>query len=398
MPLIERYVLRRTTQVFLLTLCALTAALWVTLVLRELDVVTAKGQAIWIFLLMTVLGLPALMQVIAPVALVVAIIVTLNSLTADSELPIISAAGASSKAINRPIIALSLAVTLMVAVSYHFLVPASLSAFRTILTQVRADVIATLVQDGGFRALENGLTMNFRERLPDGGFRDVFINDERDPQESRTFTAARGLLLQHAGGPFLVLQDGDLIRDNPGDKEGGVVTFETYALDLRQFGPADAAPVFEAMERSTLFLLDPPTGDQYTERYPRRVQAEVHDRLIAPLYTLVFAFIALGLLGQPSTGRQDRGVAVTFVVICCLLIRAGGYAAWVIARSVDVGPAIPFMYAVPLAGLLFGIYTMLADTRAWITPGMESMADRMAAVARRIFGGGLASTGAADGP
>ena len=56
MPLIERYILRRTTQVFLLTLGALVAVLWVTQVLKELDVVTAKGQAISVFLLMTLFG------------------------------------------------------------------------------------------------------------------------------------------------------------------------------------------------------------------------------------------------------------------------------------------------------------------------------------------------------
>ena len=72
-----------------------SATLWVTQVLRELDVVTAKGQAIWVFLLMTVLALPALVQIVAPIAFLVATIVTLNSLTTDSELPVISAAGAS---------------------------------------------------------------------------------------------------------------------------------------------------------------------------------------------------------------------------------------------------------------------------------------------------------------
>src|SRR6266545_6813944 len=87
MPLIERYIFRRTTQVFLLTLGALVAALWVTQVLKELDVVTAKGQAISVFLLMTIFGLPALVQVIAPIAYLVATIATLNNLGNDGELP-----------------------------------------------------------------------------------------------------------------------------------------------------------------------------------------------------------------------------------------------------------------------------------------------------------------------
>lgn len=364
MPLIERYVLRRTAQVFLLTLCALTAALWVTLVLRELDVVTAKGQAIWVFLLMTVLGLPALAQIVAPIALLVGIAITLNSLTADGELPIISAAGASHKAINRPIIVLGAVVMLFVALSHHVFAPASLNAFRTILAGVRADVIATLVQEGGFRSLDNGLTMSFRERSPEGGFSGVFINDERDPEESRTFSSSNGLLLQHAGGPFLVLRDGDLVRDNRIERDAGVVTFETYALDLRQFGQTDAAPVYQAMERSTLFLLDPPSDDTYIARHPQRAVSELHDRITAPLYTLVFALIALAFLGRPRSNRQSRAAPIMVVVALCLLLRAAGYGAMSVAREVNA--AVPFLYAVPFAGMVFAIYANVRDTRIWM--------------------------------
>jgi lipopolysaccharide export system permease protein len=394
MPLIERYVLRRTAEIFLLTLCALTGALWVTRLLVELDVVTAKGQAIWVYLLMTILALPAVVQVVAPVALLVGIIVTLNSLTSDSELPIISAAGASQKAINRPILLLSIVVMLLVAVSHHVLAPASLSAFRTLLSQVRADVIATLMQDGGFQTVEDGLTMHFRERAPDGGFHDVFINDDRDPKESRTFSAAQGLLLDQAGRPFLVLRSGDLIREDHSSQEAGVVTFDTYALDLSQFGPADAAPVYQAMERSTLFLLDPPAGDRYSDKYPLRVRAELHDRITAPLYTLVFSLIALAFLGRPRTNRQDRGAAIVSVVLFCLLFRVAGFAAMAVARKVE-GMTM-FMYVAPLAGLAFGLYANLHDPRGWIV-GMEAVSDVIARAARRLLGRQLSTADTANG-
>ena len=99
MPLIERYILKRTAHAFLLTLGGLAGTLWVTQLLRELDVVTAKGQAIWVYLLITLLSLPALIQVIAPIALLVGAIVTLNALNTDCELPVIGHAGVASQAL-----------------------------------------------------------------------------------------------------------------------------------------------------------------------------------------------------------------------------------------------------------------------------------------------------------
>lgn len=392
MPLIERYIFRRTTQVFLLTLGALVAALWVTQVLKELDVVTAKGQAISVFLLMTAFGLPALVQVVAPIAYLVAVIVTLNNLGDDGELPVIPAAGAAPKAVNRPIVALGVLVMLAVAVSHHVLAPASLASFRVLLTRVRADIIATLVQPGRFRAVDEGLTMHFRDKSPDGTFRDIFVNDDRDPKESTTFTAAHGVLLQHAGGSFLVLQDGNLIRSDHVDGDSNVVSFETYALDLSQLGTPNVAPVYQAMERSTLFLLEPNAGNSYSQAYPQRVRAEIHERTTAPLFTLAFGLIALAFLGQPYSNRQNRGAAIAAVVMTCLLLRAFGFAVTAVGRNLN--GAIPFMYAVPLLGIAFGVYATTRGQRLGVPTLVVSFWDGLMALARRMAGRNLALAGA----
>ena len=394
MPLIERYILRRATQVFLLTLGALTAALWVTQVLRELDVVTSKGQAISVFLLLTLFALPALVQVIAPIAFLVAVIVTLNNLGGDGELPVISAAGASQKAVNRPIIVLGVIIMLAVAFSHHVLAPGALARFRELLTHVRADVIATLVQEGGFRAVDDGLTMHFRDRASDGSFRGVFVNDERNPDETVTFTSASGILLDHANGSFLVLQNGDVIRSEHSTNESNVVSFETYALDLSEIGTPNASPVYEAQERSTLFLLDAKTPDAYAEAFPQRVRAEVHERTSAPLFTLAFGLIALTFLGRPHSNRQDRSAAIAFVVALCLTLRIAGFAAVAVSRNFGAG--LPFLYAVPLAGIALGAYGTIQGWRLRAPRVVAKAWDRAIAYARRVAGGSLTLASAVD--
>jgi lipopolysaccharide export system permease protein len=352
MSMIERYVLRRTGRSFLLILASLVGTLWVTQVLRELDVLTAKGQGIWVFLVITLLALPALVQVAAPIALLAAILATLNSLNADSELPVISAGGGSRKAVMRPILLLAVIVTAFVALSHHVLAPASLAAFRGLITQVRADVIATLVQDGGFRSVDDQLTMHIREKAPDGSFEGVFVNDDRNPAESLQYVADRGMMVERAGGSFLVLQNGELIRESKEDRKSSVVAFETYALDLSQLGAGSGAAVYRAKERSTFYLLQPEVDDEFSNDYPGRVAAELHDRITAPLYTLVFALIALAFLGEPSTSRQDRTVSLVLAILLSLALRAGGFAAGAAASA--TGAAIPMMYAVPGLGLILG--------------------------------------------
>lgn len=366
MPLIERYILRRTTHAFLLTLGALVGTLWVTQVLRDLDVVTTKGQAIWVFLLMTLLALPALVQIVAPIAFLIGAIVTLHSLASDSELPVISGSGASRRAIHRPILVLALVVAALVGLSHHVLAPASLSTLSALLTRVRADVISTLVKDGGFRSVDDGLTMHIRDKLPDGSFRDIFVNDDRDPKASHQYSASRGMLLDHAGGSFLVLQRGDLIRDDRLNQEKNVVAFDTYALDLSQIGAPGAAALFKAKERSTLYLLEPESGDEYAQKYPERVRAEIHTRITAPLYTPAFALVCLVFLGRPRSSRQERGFAVAAAVLACVALRVAGFLATAAAGA--SAAAIPFLYAIPLGAIAFGVYASLRDSRLR-TPG-----------------------------
>jgi len=392
-PLIERYILRRAAYLFLMTLCALVAALWVTQVLREIDVVTAQGQAIWIFLLMTVLALPALVQLVAPIAFLVAAIGTLNSLRNDSELPVIAAAGASRKAVYRPILVLGAIVMLLAAVSHHMVAPASLAALRAILTQVRVDVIATLVQEGGFRAVGDGLTMHIREKAADGSFRGIFVNDDRNPRESLQYSAADGLLLEQAGGSYFILQNGDLIREDETAGETNVVAFETYALDLSQLGAADGTAVYRARERSTLYLLQPDADNSVSEPYAAGVTAEIHSRTTAPLYALVFALLALAFLGRPATHRQDRSTAIFAVVALSILFRAGGFAALAVARN--HAAAIPALYAIPLSGIALGAYVALQDRRHAIPRMVEAAWDAALAFGRRTLGRYAAAAGAA---
>jgi lipopolysaccharide export system permease protein len=382
-PLFERYVFRRTAQAFLLTFGALIGVLWVTQFLRELDVVTAKGQAIWVFLLITVLALPAMLQAVAPIALLIGTIVTLNALTSDNELPVISAAGASRRAVARPVLLLAFFVMLLVALSYHVLAPASLAAMRGLLARVHASVIATLVQDGGFRTIEDRLTMHIREKAADGSFRDIFVSDDRDPTESLQYSAAQGTLIERTGGSFLVLQNGDLIREDRLKNENNVVAFETYALDLSQLGAPNAAALYKSKERSTFYLLDPDPDDPYQASHPERVAAELHDRMSAPLYTLAFAFIALAFLGRPRTNRQERSLAITAIVIICGLFRLAGFAAAVL---VDATPAaIPFTYAIPLTAMGFGLYATLHDSRLRTPRIVEAIWDFIFRFGRRLF-------------
>src|SRR5918997_2545769 len=183
MKLIERYILRIAFSAFVACLLALTGVIWITQALKELDLLTSKGQTIVVFLTVTGLSLPALVTVISPVALFIAVVYPLNKLNGDSELIVMSAAGMAPTRLIKPFLSLSALVCAIVAFMTMYLMPASFQELRDLVTKIRADFVANMVKEGQFTTLDSGITFHYRERSGDA-LLGIMMQDRR--QQDRT--------------------------------------------------------------------------------------------------------------------------------------------------------------------------------------------------------------------
>lgn len=349
MTQIERYMFRIALGAFLACLTGLTGTIWVTQALRELDLVTAKGQTLLIFLFITGLSLPTLITVIAPVALFIAVVYALNRLNGDSELIVMSAAGMQPRRILKPFLTLALAISVLVAFLTIQVMPSSFQELREVLTRIRGDFVANVVKEGQFTSLDSGITFHFRERGRDGSLRGLFIQDKREAGKAVVYLAEKGQVADYDGQTYLVLEKGSVHRQQKDSRDASIVTFERYAVDLAAFTPPDADPVYKPRERSTLQLFFPNRDEGYYRLQKGRFRAELHDRLSSWLYPLALAFIAFAALGDPRTTRQGRGLAVAGAIVGVVALRIAGFAATsAAARSQG---AVVAIYAVPLVAI-----------------------------------------------
>ena len=365
MTQIERYIFRIALSAFLACLVGLTGTIWVTQALRELDLITAKGQTILIFLFITGLSLPTLVVVIAPVALFIAVVYALNKLNGDSELIVMSAAGMTPRSIFRPFLTLAMAVSLVLAFLVIQVMPASFQELRDVITRVRGDFIANVVKEGQFTTLDNGITFHFRERGPNGTLLGLFIQDRREAGKTKVYLAERGQAVEVEGQSYLALENGSVHQQQKDSRDSSILTFERYTIDLAAFAPPDSDVVYKPRERSTLQLLFPDRSEGYFQLQKGRFRAELHDRLSIWLYPLALAFIAFAALGDPRTTRQGRGLAVAGAVLAVVVLRVAGFAATsAAARSQG---AVAAVYAVPLIAI--GLSSLLIfhgrAVRAW---------------------------------
>src|SRR6185295_13226709 len=205
---ISRYIFRTTLGAFLVVLVSLTAVIWVTQALRDIDIMTSQGQTILVFV-----GITALI-----IALLIAVAHVLNKLSNDSEIIVMNAAGMSPWVLFRAFLAAAVVVSLLVGAISAYFAPKGLRMLRDKLTEVRANVVSTIVQPGRFSAIENSVTIRIRERRPNGQLAGIFLDDRRNPNERITVLSEIGELLDNSSGTYLVLQKGIVQRHEAGQR------------------------------------------------------------------------------------------------------------------------------------------------------------------------------------
>src|SRR6201992_904636 len=213
---IDRYIFRTTLSSFALVLISLTGVIWITQALRQIDLMTSQGQTIITFLSVSSLVIPALVLIISPIALMIAISHTLNKLATDSEIIVMNAAGLSPYRLFRPFVYATCVVALMVAFIAAYLAPDGMRRIKQWDADITADVLTNILHPGRFAQLDTNLTIRIRERKPGGLLSGVFIDDRRDPKERVTIIADHGTALKNAPGSLLVLEGGDLERFETG--------------------------------------------------------------------------------------------------------------------------------------------------------------------------------------
>jgi lipopolysaccharide export system permease protein len=229
---IDRYIFRTTLASFALVLVSLTGVIWITQALRGIDLMTSQGQTIITFLGITSLVIPALVLVIAPIALMIAISHTLNKLATDSEIIVMNAAGFSPFRLFRPFFFATCVVATLVIFIAAFLAPDGLRRIKQWDAEITADVLTNILQPGRFAQLDQNLTIRIRERQPGGVLAGIFVDDRRDPKERVTIIADHGTVLKNESGSYLVLEDGNLERFEAGKRDPALVAFARYAFDM----------------------------------------------------------------------------------------------------------------------------------------------------------------------
>ena len=340
------YILRQIVGPFLLFTLILTLVVWMTQSLRLLDLVINRGQSAAIFAYLTMLMLPSLLVVIAPIAFFGAALYALNKLNNDSELVVMWSAGISRLQLALPVLG---AAVLVMAITYAcslYLMPLGQRTMKDKVFDIRADIGAAILREGAFTTPSEGLTVFIRELAPSGEIRGILVHDNREPKRPLTYLAESGVLAQTQEGARLIMQNGNIEQ---GEAEGArlsVLKFDRYVFDLDQYAGPQRASDRDTSERYLSELLEPPFPVAQPVRRGVYI-AEAHNRLSAPLYCIAFALIALAATAKGRMGRASYALRLSGAALLGAALRLVGYGAQgLAARSPQLAV---LLYLLPLS-------------------------------------------------
>ena len=315
--------------------------------LQEAAMGRFTADALW---MLVALRVPEFVQVTAPFALCLAVLLAFGRLHAEREYVVLASGGAQPRQAVLWLLASVVPVAALVAVLSFFVTPEARRIYAALSLEQSADAGLSAVVPGAFHIYSQGRRATYAQAVDRASdtLQGVFVG-ERDGPTSVTVWAQSGRLhrLPSTGSRFLELKDGIRYEGIPGEPGYRVVRFKRLGQRLERHLP-------EALEDARRV----PTSTLNASKAEHA--AELQWRYALPLMTLISALLAFGIApARPRAGRFARllpGVGL-FVGYYVLLVTMRGLVADGLA------PAQVGLWAVHGAMLALAAWLVRRSTR-----------------------------------
>lgn len=281
------------------------------------------ADAVWLLLGLRV---PEFVQLTAPFALTLALLLTFGRLHAEREFVVLTGGGANPARLVLWVLAATAPVVALVGWLSLAVTPAARAAYADVSLDQLSAVEFDAIKAGVFHSFSGGKRVTYAAEVDaDAGvLRDVFMS-ERQGTKHVTVWADNGEIRRdpNTGERMLVLHDGARHEGEPGG----------HAYTSMRFARMDQRVEPEEFVRPTVDERALPTNA--LEITGARGAAELHWRIALPILTLLTALAALGVARvRPRSGRFAP-------VLPGVVLFIGYYLALVLLKNAIAGGLVP---------------------------------------------------------
>ncbi|MEO8243374.1 MAG: LPS export ABC transporter permease LptF [bacterium] len=316
----DRYLLSQLLAHFGFFALVLVGVYWINRAVILFDQLISDGQSALVFVEFSLLTLPNVIRLVLPIAAFVASVFVANKLIAESELVVMQATGFSAFRMARPVLYFGLCVALMMAALVHVLVPMSRSMMINERAAMSENITTRFMKDGQFTHPGTGVTFYINDIDRSGQMHDLFLEDDRKPEERTTYTALKALFVRGDSGPKLIMFDGMAQSLDRKSRRISVTRFADFTYDLGGLLTRSVGHHRAIAELTTSELLFPTDGVlAETNATAGAMFYEANSRLSEALLSVAaamigFATLLLGGFSRLGLWRQI-GVSVGLMVL-----------------------------------------------------------------------------------
>ena len=312
MTIAQRYINKELIGLFLLIMGFLLLVVVGGRLLNYLEEASLGMLTGTLAVMFIVYRLPEFLQLVAPIAMFFAVLLTFGRLYAENEMVIFHASGFGIRQVGGWLFWPVLTLTLAVGWLSLFITPKCSLMLDDLMREQRKISTFDLINPGHFLTLKQGGYTIFSEEVSeDGGvLSNIFIVEKTRTRGETVFWAKSGEIIvdPEAKSRVLRLKNGVRYEGTPGQASYQIIEFESYDQEI----------VFSKDEKLQLgvaavnfFSL----GDSSKEA------GEFHWRIALPVFSVVASFLALGLSRTKSRqGRYGKVVQGAFSVFSYYLL------------------------------------------------------------------------------
>ena len=337
---------------------------WINKAIDLFDKLISDGQTFLVFLEFSILTIPPIIPIIAPLAAFAAAIFVTNRLKNDSELTIMQATGFSPLRLSRSIFLFGLVVTIILLIISHYLIPKSNNILLKRQNEVASSLNAKLLKVGSFIHPQNGVTFYIGGISTSGVIEDVFVLDERNKDREIIVTSKSGYLITNNNNPILVLKDGIVQNYDLKSTNLSTIHFQDLSYDLTSWSVKERTSKSKLLLTYSSFDLfkDPELVSILTDSSPISVLEEFHSRILTPLLALIAALIGFSalMIGDYSRFGASKQISVG-IVILILIKLSESYGNELMLKS--QGNWLALYLPVLIGILIFSVVMLLASNQ-----------------------------------
>jgi lipopolysaccharide export system permease protein len=319
-PTLRRYFLHEVAVPFLFGIGVFTFILLVARMLKLVELVVNRGVPLVEIGKLFAYILPTFLEVTVPMALLLAVLLSVGRLSSDSEIVALRTSGISLYQMMVPITMFTLAVYILGIFLAMYARPWGNNRLKAGLYEIAKTRASAGLRERVFNDDFAGLVIYVEHIQPPGDqLGGVLIADSRDPNQRNTVLAKRGFLVssEETHTVTLRLLDGNIHTFMPGEKSYHKTDFTVYDVTLNL---AAALAKFSQREKDPQEMTVPELRAAIAakERAGKPANAELvelHRKFSVPFACLVFGLIGVPLGIRPARAVRSRGFSVSLVVI-----------------------------------------------------------------------------------